>query len=674
MRYNEDLKSLQISEKEAKSIDAYRGLGYKLVNSILEPGLKNETEINSKLDFIPYDESSIKDAIDTIINSYSAMVKNSHKYNSNGMQLYRGTTEEEISRVNTSKEIGRFLSTTKSKEMAEGYFSVNWDSPAVIYINLHGNVPFIDMSDVVEDYGDNWEKEILLAPFTKVDGLKEISKYNGKNYYTLSISKQDLPEIDEKQRKLIYKEILEDSNKMGNKLKEYFTIEKTISDLYFKKEMLTKNLSGSGIDKEDRKYMSEELNDINKKIDDVYASSKEYEQEISEWKSKIISYCKAECKELEKNIENDAKKEQTQLKVTQEKERLTRANNMLFGIKDNCIMQVQETINMSNSIKHKLEDISYDQDEYESLANRFGLKYNKWCKFEKDKIAIEKLTNKLNEIKQKIEEYDVIIQDVDSEYPTKKSELDKLLSSNMEIHELLNNIQNKSLDLAKRIELNSFKKSIMNKFLEIKANADINKIEANQQKLNNKRGISKVIDKITGQKKVDEFKKEQIKRQRQAVQSTLNDITNDNEIDTTKKYSIHEIISKLDKYIEENKDNAKLKEEIQEMIVLRENVSQVFKINETQVKSLIGRQNLKQLVPAEEKKIDKLTKVKMDSDRWIAENGYIVKDKKDIKEELRKPEDNIEYDLEKITMHIELSLQSNLKSKQTVKIVDNNCR
>jgi uncharacterized FlaG/YvyC family protein len=64
----------------------------------------------------------------------------------------------------------------------------------------------------------------------------------------------------------------------------------------------------------------------------------------------------------------------------------------------------------------------------------------------------------------------------------------------------------------------------------------------------------------------------------------------------------------------------------------------------------------------------------MDSDRWIAENGYIVKDKKDIKEELRKPEDNIEYDLEKITMHIELSLQSNLKSKQTVKIVDNNCR
>ncbi len=674
MRYNEDLKSLQISEKEAKSIDAYRGLGYKLINSILEPGLKNETEINSKLDFIPYDESSIKDAIDTIINSYSAMVKNSHIHNSNGMQLYRGTTEEEISRVNKFKEIGRFLSTTKSKEMAEGYFSVNWDNPAVIYINLNDNVPFIDMSDVVEDYGDNWEKEILLAPFTKVDGLKEISKYNGKNYYTLSISKQDLPEIDEKQRKLIYKEILEDSNKMGNKLKEYFTIEKTISDLYFKKEMLTKNLSGSGIDKEDRKYMSEELKDINKKIDDIYASSKEYEQEISEWKSKIISYCKAECKELEKNIENNAKEEQTQLKITQEKERLTRANNMLFGIKDNCIMQVQETINMSNSIKHKLEDISNDQDEYESLANRFGLKYNKWCKSEKDKVAIEKLTNKLNEIKQKIEEYDVNIQDVDSEYPTKKSELDKLLSSNMEIHELLNNIQSKSLDLAKQIELNSFKKSIMNQFLEIKAHADINKIEANQQKLNNKRGISKIIDKITGQEKVDEFKKEQIKRQKQAVQSTLNNIIHDNEIDTTEKYSIHEIISKLDKYIEENRDNVKLKEEIQEMIALRENVSQVFKINETQVKSLIGRQNLKQLVPVEDKKIDKLAKVKMDSDRWIAENGYIVKDKKDIKDELRKSEDNIEYDLEKITMHIELSLQRDLKSRQTVKVVDNNYR
>lgn len=674
MRYNENLKSLQISEKEAKSIDTYRGLGYKLINSILEPGLKNETEINSKLEFIPYDEYNVKEAIDIIISSYSAMVKNSYKCNSNGMQLYRGTTQEEISRVSISKDIGRFLSTTKSKEMAEGYFSVNWDNPAVIYINLNENIPFIDMSDTIENYGDNWEKEILLAPFTKVDGLKETSKYNGKNYYTLSIIKQDLPEIDEKERKLVYKEILEDSNKMGNKLKEYFATEKTIDDLNFKREMLTKNLSGSGIDKEDRKYMSQELNAINKKIEDVYAGSKESEKEISEWKSKIISYCKAECKELEKNIENDAKHEQTEFKVTQEKERLTRANNMLLGIKDNCIMHVQETINMSNSMQHKLEHISYDQDEYESLANRFGLKYNKWCKFEKDKIAIEKLSSKLTEIKQKIEEYDVSIQDVDSEYPSKKSKLDKLLSTNMEIHDLLNNVQNRSLNVAKQIELNSFKKSIMNKFVELKATADIKKLNSNEQNLNNKRGIIKVIDKITGQNKVDEVKKEQINKQKQAVQSTLNNIKSDNEISTTTRYSIHEIISKLDKYIEDNTDNAKLKEDLQEMISLRENIGQVFNINETQVKSLIGSQNLKQLVLIEDKKIDKLTKVKIESERWIIENGYATKDKKDIKDELRKSEDNIEYDIMKITSHIELSLEADLKSKQTVKAVDNTCR
>lgn len=671
MIYNEDLKSLQISEKEAKSIDAYRGLAYKLINSLLELGLKNETEINTALEFIPYNESSVKDALKIITESYSAMVKNSYKHNSEGMQLYRGTTQEEISRADNSKNIGRFLSTTTSKEMAEGYFSVNWKNPAVVYVHLNDNIPYIQMSDVIEDYGNNWEKEVLLAPFTKIDGLKEISRYNGKNYYNLGISKQELPEIDEKDRKSMYKEILDSSNEMGNKLKEYFSIQKDMDNLAFRRETIVRNLSGQGLDMEDRKYLSEQIHSIDKQIEDIYTNRNKYVSEISDWKSKIISYCKAECREVEKNIEHNAKQEQHEIKIAQEKERVARANNILSGIKTNCLSQIGETINMSSSMQHKLEDISNDQYQYEETANKFGLKYTRWCKSEEDKQALNHLTNKLNEIKQKIQEYDANIQSVDTEYPSKKDELDKLLSMNREIHDQLSQVQSKNLNGSDERELNGLKKSIMDRFVELKAESDIKKLEDSKDKINAKSGFRKIIDKLTGQEKVDEFQKDQIEKQKRMVRTTLSNTENSNGVDDTKKYSVHEIVSKMDKYILDNKDNDKLKTDIQEIITLRENVCKMFRVNESQVKSLMGKDMSKQLLPLDNKKIDKMTKIKMESDKWIIENGYDSKDKKDIKFELRKTEDNIKQGILKIAQTIELSLDSVVKSQEIVKNGDN---
>ncbi len=664
----EDLKALKISEKEVKAIDAYRGLGYKLVNSLLELGLANETEIHSKLEFIPYDEFSVKNALETIVDSYSAMVKNSYNIDSKGMQVYRGTTQEEISRISKSKNIGRFISTTSSKEMAEGYFSLNWDKPAAVYVTLNSNIPFIDMSDVIGEYGDNWEKETLLAPFTQVDSLKEISRYDGKNYYSLNISRQDLPEIDEKDRKLMQKEILDNADEMGKKLTEYFKAYKEMENLEEKDKYFSNRTSISGLSREDRTFLHEQLTDIREKKSNLYSNLKEYEVEISDWKSKIINYCKGECREVEKSIEHNVKQEEHELNVAREKERVIKANNMLSGIKTNCTTTIQDTVDLSNTMHHTLDDVSNDQKQYESLSNKFGIKYSKWYSSDKDKEALNNLNNKLKYIDQEIHSYNTDVEDIDRDYPIKKAQLDELLSSNREVFNLLKNVQNNNLYEAKQKELNVFKKSIMNRFVELKAKADIKRLDVNKKEIESKSGFRKVIDRLTGKQKIDEFKKDQIYTQKNAVLSTLNNIDNTNEKSDTKKYSVHEILSNMDKYILDNEDNVNLKSDIQEIISLRQNIGQVFKVNEKRIKSLNDESKSKELLPVDNKKIDKLTKIKMESDNWIIQNGY---DSKDIKTQLIKPEDNTYYDVSKIINYIDSSLESETKSNEIVKNGDN---
>jgi len=665
MRYNEDFKSLQITEKETESVDAYRGEKYKLINSLLELGLADETEINSKLKFIPYDKHNIKSALDVIINSYSAMTKNSLKHNSDGMQVYRGTTQEEIARVSNSKNIGRFLSTTRSKEMAEGYFSVNWDNPAVVYVKLNGNVPFVDMSDVIEDYGDNWEKETLIAPFTKVDKLNEVSRYNGKRYYSLEISKQDLPEINEKDRKLMYNEIVNSSDEMGTKLKEYFHLDKKAEDIKFKEEFFSNRLSGQNIGKDERTDVSAQLQIIRKNLEKIESDRIKYTEDIFNWKSKLINYCKAECREVEKTVEKQVKQEQSEIYHAEEKKRLEKANNILSELKDDSLSKIKDTISISDSMNNKLDNISNAQNQYERTSNQFGLKYKKWCDPQKDKVVLDDLNHKLHEITSRIEEYSTSISDIDIEYSTKKFKLEELLSSNKEVNAMLSEVQSKNLEGAQQRELNGFKKSINDKFMQLKASSDIKKIEDTEQKINSKSGILKFVDRLTGQKKVDEFHKEQLKKQKRAVSNTVNNLE-----DFEKKYSIHEIVYKMDKYIIDNKDNSKLKTDIEEMITLRNNIGKTFKVNENHIKSLIESENSKQLVPVNNNKIDKITKLKMETDKWIAQSGYNVEDKTNIKFQLRKPEDNTEYDISKITKYIDTSLESKIKSQELVKKLD----
>jgi|GEM_PF-3134886 len=667
MKYNENFKALQITDKEVECIDAYRGTNYKLINSLLELGLADETEINSKLEFIPYDKHNIKNALDVIINSYSAMTKNSLKHNSDGMQLYRGTTQEEISRVSNSKNIGRFLSTTKSKEMAEGYFSVNWENPAVVYVKTNGNVPFVDMSDVIENYGDNWEKETLLAPFTKVDEVKEISRYNGKKYYSLNISKQDLPEIEDKDRDLLYNGILDDSNEMGNKLKEYFRLDKKMEDISFKEKNFSKRLSGQNIGKDERFDVSAQLQSIRKKMEDTQIQKSKYESDISSWKTKIISYCKAECREVEKNIDEKVRQEQNEMKTEEAQKRLEKANNILSATKNDSISKIHDTLNISDSMNHKLDSIVNAQNQYVESSNKFGLKYNKWCEAEKDKEVLNSLNNKLEEITNKIEKYNTAISDVDTEYSIKKLELDELLSTNNEIHYMLSQVQSKNLDGAGQKELNNFKKSINDKFVQLKAGSDIKKIDDVQQKLDNKSGIIKFVDKFTGQKKADECHKEQLQKQKRAIDNTLNNLEDD-----TKKYSINEIIYKMDKYILDNKENSKLKTETEQIVTLRNNIGKTFKVNEDHIKSLLEADKAKKLLPVDNKKTDKITKLKIESDKWIAQSGYNVEDKRDIKIELRKVEDNTEHDVSKITQYIKSSLENKIKLPELVKKVDDN--
>lgn len=628
MDYDKKYKSLEITDREKTAIDSYRSEQYKIINSILELGIDNESEINSKLSFYGYNKENIRMAIDTIITMYSAMIKNSYVNDSKGTKIYRGTTKEEMSRMISNGIIDKFLSTTTDKSMAEGYFSLNWDNPAVATIDIKNNIPYIDLSRTLDDYGNNWEKEIVFSPFTKIESVKGSGNSNGKDYYDLSISRSELPEIQSEDRAKLYNEILDQSDDIGSKLNDFFELQKRLEELEFSRNNLSKKLSERGLDIEDRKYISEKIQNIDDESSRCYDKTKQYENIINEWKSKISSYCKAQCRQVEQDIEKDVKEEEKQFKSYEESENLIKANQITSVAKKQSLVNINDTLSMCDSISEQLEKVGSIQEQYEAKSNELGLGYKKFYDASHDTKSLTDLQNTLLEVKSKIEEISTSIVNVDKDFEGKKTQLDQLTRFSRDVRIMLNDMQDNNLHGPENKELSNLKNAIYSKYVSIKAEADRKKLDETERKINEKSGIRRLFDRITGQNKIDEFEKSEVKRERIAIDNKIFNLENE-QANTENQFSLDELALKLDQFVIDNQGNSTVEQEHSQMLNLSSDIIKMFNINETELSKKLRFRDTsdeKSLTILDGKKVDKKTRIKYETDTWIEENGYSKSD------------------------------------------------
>ncbi len=321
--------NLEYTNDELNTIKMYKDERYEAVNQLLVSNCETDLAILSDvkekdLRDIPYDRKNIIENLNIIKEMYRLCLK--YFYNTKHKEeiFYRGTNIAEVDRLRQEPFIDRLWSASKKKKDAEDFYAQKWEKPVLIEVTVDEEVPFIDVDDLL----GNTEKkgEIILPPFTKIKSIEEdldADIRDSKLYkvYKISIEKQTLDELTEKEREGLLGYILENSYSIKRKLEECINLEsentinyenirkleEVLAELENEQEEkeMSKDYSKTEIEEgyKDIERIERELNQLKTITNNVFELRKENINFINMWKRDIAVYMIAECKAIQDEFE-----------------------------------------------------------------------------------------------------------------------------------------------------------------------------------------------------------------------------------------------------------------------------------------------------------------------------------------------------------------------------------
>ena len=407
---------LNITDEELNALKLYKD-EYKAINQMLVSNSESDIallsdEVEKEVVTIKYDRESVIEYIKTAKLLYSAILKEYYKnkrmYNTT---FYRGSNLAEVEMLKVNPYIDKFMIATVDKEEAEEKFASNWNRPASMNLTLLGNVPYLQVSDLIK--GKEYKNDIIISPFTKVKSVEENSeKVLDKNsktvkIYNVQIEKQELDQLSEDERWGLYKYILDNSIFIKRKLEECINLEKentlNFENIRKLEQLLAKYENEDEQEESDEESIEDAKNDI-ERITSELADLKRVSTELFEirkeninfinvWKRNIAVYMIAECKEIENQIieivdanlaENqteediESEKQTEEVKTEESKTKVTEDTIVLKKeeeAKDTEKVTTQDTIvvdiskpDVKDTDEEKTEEVSQNEAKETSVA------------------------------------------------------------------------------------------------------------------------------------------------------------------------------------------------------------------------------------------------------------------------------------------------------------------
>ena len=314
--------NLEYTKDELNTLKEYKDQYYKAINQLLVSNCETDLSIisgdtESKVEEIPYDRKNIIENIDRIKTIFRLCQK--YFYNTKHKQevFYRGTNMAEVDMLRQEPFIDKIWTASKKKQDAEDFYALKWERPVLIEVIVDEEVPFIDVDKILNSKARTGE--IVISPFTKIKSITEIESDNRKIFktYSITIEKQKLEDLTEKEREGLFNYILENSYSIKRKLEECINLEnenalnyeniRKLEETYAKleNEQEEKEISPNYSDAEreedykDLERVEKELNQLKVITNNVYEVRKDNINFINMWKRDIAVYLIAECKVIE---------------------------------------------------------------------------------------------------------------------------------------------------------------------------------------------------------------------------------------------------------------------------------------------------------------------------------------------------------------------------------------
>lgn len=323
------MMELDFTKEELETLEAYMSKRYEAMNQLLVSNCETDIallsdEVENKVVKIPYDRESVIENLMNTKNLYKLFMKKFYKSKHEEKTFFRGTNLAEVERLKMEPFIDRIWSATTDKKSQEK-FAKKWNRPVGITITLEENIPYFNVGDILGS--EKYNKDILIAPFTKVKKIEEDKNINLENskyfkYYNVVLEKQNLDKLTYAERNGLYNYILENAYSIKRKIENCIKIEKENAinfDNIRKMEQLLRKYESTIDEKEvdfeysdidriadynDVERVTKELNDLKKISTNVFELRKENIDFVNIWKRNIAVYMIAECREIEEQFKD----------------------------------------------------------------------------------------------------------------------------------------------------------------------------------------------------------------------------------------------------------------------------------------------------------------------------------------------------------------------------------
>lgn len=377
---------LSLTNEELNALKEYLDEDYKAINQMLITDAETDVALLSgdagtKGIHIDYSRSYIIEYLKNIKLIYKLILKQYYKKAyKRDIKVYRGTNLLEVETFKNDLFVDRFLTATTKKSDAEKKYSAEWNRPACMNISLDNTVPFIYISDVLEDK----DGEVLISPFTKIKDIvedkdKKINK-NSKTIkiYNVELEKQELDELADRERNGLYDFVLDNAYSIERKIEECIELEEVnivnFENIRKLEQLLNKYENNDEQREQDSESINEveddvlrisrELDELKEKSTDLYEQRKQNIEFINNWKKNITVYMMAECKEIEKRFED--------MELPRFKHEVDPDNKALLeqDLKEaEKVIQMGEVNLIDNSNKKILDTVDLNIDKTEEIDN-----------------------------------------------------------------------------------------------------------------------------------------------------------------------------------------------------------------------------------------------------------------------------------------------------------------
>ncbi len=185
-----DKVDIKLTEEEIKAIKDYTGYQHTAINMV---GNLNYKKLQENIEAgwkMPEKKEELKVLIDKFINIYSAIYKRGE--NSALGTIYRGATKGELGDFKKNEKTNKILSTSCSENIAKTFLP--YGEGGLLRISTTNKIKRL----YIEPYRDKDrknEQEILIQPFCTIKESEFVSKWDGINYYNVSLDREKLPDI-----------------------------------------------------------------------------------------------------------------------------------------------------------------------------------------------------------------------------------------------------------------------------------------------------------------------------------------------------------------------------------------------------------------------------------------------------------------------------------------------